>query len=427
MPYEAIRLISLLAAFLIGASTQAAVGYLSRITNAVGHQINITSHDGMGRPLSVTDQNGVVTDLEYNARGWLTKSSVRHGTGDAVTTIEYSLAGDVTKVTLPDGSFLTYTYDDARRLTVITNQAGEKIEFTHDLARNVTAQVTKDSGGTVKRTQSQAYDVGPSSRRRRTERARATPREAPPFRGTSGFLSRFSIRWPALGDWGPRHGPPTSGENDALCPALAARHSDPDPDSARRLQGHLKPGTAREITRPHPMPGAFFCVRRGAVTSGSDWGFPKKNEDAGPGKPASSVVSRRIAPSGGRGKGEGLPPCVRPRQFRQRIEIEAFRVLAAIPSWQRTPDRPASSGKMQKIAGALAPRRSSRRFSREHGRPGREPDRRRGLVLRVEREARERGARAEQRFVPAEQGRRAIRARRSACPGADRCRRRRRG
>jgi YD repeat-containing protein len=56
-------------------------------------------------------------------------------------------------VTLPDGSFLTYTYDDARRLTVITNQAGEKIEFTHDLARNVTAQVTKDSGGTIKRTQ----------------------------------------------------------------------------------------------------------------------------------------------------------------------------------------------------------------------------------------------------------------------------------
>jgi YD repeat-containing protein len=62
-----------------------AAGYLSRITNAVGHQINITSHDGMGRPLSITDQNGVVTDLEYNARGWLTKSSVRHGAGDAVT------------------------------------------------------------------------------------------------------------------------------------------------------------------------------------------------------------------------------------------------------------------------------------------------------------------------------------------------------
>jgi RHS repeat-associated protein len=135
-----------------------AAGYLSRITNAVGHQINITSHDDMGRPLSITDANGVVTDLEYNARGWLTKSTVRHGTGDAVTIIEYNLAGDVTKVTLPDGSFLTYTYDDARRLTVITNQIGEKIEFAYDLARNVTAQVTKDSGGTIKRTQTRAYD-----------------------------------------------------------------------------------------------------------------------------------------------------------------------------------------------------------------------------------------------------------------------------
>ncbi len=135
-----------------------AAGYLSRITNAVGHQINITSHDGMGRPLSIADTNGVVTDLEYTPRGWLKKSTVRHATGDAVTAIEYNPAGDVTKVTLPDGSFLTYTYDDARRLTVITNQAGETIAFSYDLARNVTQQVTKDSGGAIKRTQSRAYD-----------------------------------------------------------------------------------------------------------------------------------------------------------------------------------------------------------------------------------------------------------------------------
>jgi YD repeat-containing protein len=77
MHYEAIRLLSLLGALPIGVSAQTAAGYLSRITNAVGHQINITSHDGMGRPLGTTDQNGVVTDLEYNARGWLTKSTFR--------------------------------------------------------------------------------------------------------------------------------------------------------------------------------------------------------------------------------------------------------------------------------------------------------------------------------------------------------------
>ena len=47
---------------------------------------------------------------------------MRHGSGDAVTLIEYSLAGDVTKVTLPDGSFLAYAYDDARRLTVVASK-----------------------------------------------------------------------------------------------------------------------------------------------------------------------------------------------------------------------------------------------------------------------------------------------------------------
>jgi YD repeat-containing protein len=46
----------------------------------------------------------------------------------------------VTKLTLPDGSFLTYAYDDARRLTVITNQTGETIEFTYDLARSSRGQ-----------------------------------------------------------------------------------------------------------------------------------------------------------------------------------------------------------------------------------------------------------------------------------------------
>ncbi len=135
-----------------------ASSYLSRITNAVGHQINVTVHDGMGRPLSATDGNGIVTELQYNARGWLTHSTVKHASGDAVTQIEYSAAGDVTKVTLPDGSFLTYAYSDARRLTAITNQIGEKIELTYDLMGNVTQQVTKDTGGTVKRTQNRAYD-----------------------------------------------------------------------------------------------------------------------------------------------------------------------------------------------------------------------------------------------------------------------------
>ena len=70
-----------------------------------------------------------------------------------------SPAGDVTKVTLPDGSFLLYAYDDARRLAVIANQIGEKIEFAYDLARNVTQQVTKDSGGTTKRTQTRKVRV----------------------------------------------------------------------------------------------------------------------------------------------------------------------------------------------------------------------------------------------------------------------------
>jgi YD repeat-containing protein len=41
------------------------------------------------------------------------------------------------RATLPDGSYLDYGYDDARRLTRIANASGERIDLTLD-ARWVT-------------------------------------------------------------------------------------------------------------------------------------------------------------------------------------------------------------------------------------------------------------------------------------------------
>src|SRR5688500_17170382 len=95
------------------------------------------------------DANGVVTDLEYHSRGWLSARKVRGPnatveTDDAITAMSYSEVGLVTRVTQPDGAYLDYTYDDARRLTDITDNAGNTIHYTLDAAGNRIKEETKD-------------------------------------------------------------------------------------------------------------------------------------------------------------------------------------------------------------------------------------------------------------------------------------------
>ena len=46
-------------------------GKLTAVTDALGHATQITAHDLNGRPLTVVDPNGAVTDLAYDPRGRL--------------------------------------------------------------------------------------------------------------------------------------------------------------------------------------------------------------------------------------------------------------------------------------------------------------------------------------------------------------------
>jgi RHS repeat-associated protein len=133
------------------------------VVNAVGHATEYLKYDGAGRPVSVVDPNGVVTDLEYHVRGWLVARKLRGPdagteTDDAITRIEYDPVGQVTKVTQPNGSFVTYTYDHAHRLTDIADNAGNTIHYTLDAAGNRKKEETKGPAGTVKRLLARQYD-----------------------------------------------------------------------------------------------------------------------------------------------------------------------------------------------------------------------------------------------------------------------------
>ncbi|ALN57215.1 Rhs family protein [Lysobacter enzymogenes] len=139
-------------------------GDLRKTIDAAGLVTEISGYDAQGRVLSVVDPNGVVTDSEYNTRGWLTASKVRGTdnaveTDDLVTKIEYFPTGLTKQVTLADGNFTTFAYDNAQRLTGVTDRSGATVQYTLDLAGNRKVEDTKNSAGTVQATLSRVFNV----------------------------------------------------------------------------------------------------------------------------------------------------------------------------------------------------------------------------------------------------------------------------
>ena len=138
--------------------TYDASGFVDTITDEVGHVTQVLSKNASGQPLTIRDANGVDTAMTYDERNRLKTVTVNPGASQAVTGIDYDLAGNVTRVTAPDGFYLNYTYDDARRVTSIENNAGQRQDLTYDLDGNVTARVIKNAAATTVFSESSAYD-----------------------------------------------------------------------------------------------------------------------------------------------------------------------------------------------------------------------------------------------------------------------------
>ena len=135
-----------------------ASGNLTSVTNELGQVTRIIKLDAGGRPLSVTDPNGIATAMAYDPRGRLTSVTVNPGAAQARTIIAYDAAGQVTRVTSPDGSFLAYTWNDARRLTSVTNNASERIDNTYNANGDQTSRTVKSASGAILRQQSALFD-----------------------------------------------------------------------------------------------------------------------------------------------------------------------------------------------------------------------------------------------------------------------------
>ncbi|MEG3791245.1 RHS repeat-associated core domain-containing protein [Lysobacter sp. CCNWLW3] len=139
-------------------------GDLWKTTNALGQVTEVLQYDAQGRVLSVKDIAGVVTDYEYHPRGWLTATKVRGPNNaseadDRTTTAIYEPTGLVQRLTQPDGSYMTFTYDAAQRLTDVADNAGNTIHYTLDATGNRTKEETKDNGAVLRRQLARTFNT----------------------------------------------------------------------------------------------------------------------------------------------------------------------------------------------------------------------------------------------------------------------------
>lgn len=139
-------------------------GDLWKTVNALGQASEVLRYDSAGRVTSIKDTNGVVTDLEYSPRGWLTASKLRGDNAsteaeDRITRIEYWPTGLVKQVTEPDGSFAAYIYDSAQRVTDVLDGLGNRVHYTLDKAGNRLKEDTTDPQGVLSRSLSRVYNT----------------------------------------------------------------------------------------------------------------------------------------------------------------------------------------------------------------------------------------------------------------------------
>jgi RHS repeat-associated protein len=130
-------------------------GELQTVTDPVGNVTTYNTYNVHGQPLTITDPNGVVTTLTYDARLRLTSRQV----GSDATAFSYYPTGLLKQVTLPDSSYVLYTYDNAHRLTEISDGTGNSIQYTLDNMGNRTAEKTYDPSNALHRTHTRAYNA----------------------------------------------------------------------------------------------------------------------------------------------------------------------------------------------------------------------------------------------------------------------------
>jgi RHS repeat-associated protein len=136
-------------------------GNLQKKIDAVNHETQYTNYDVHGRLTRKVDSNGLITTYDHDLRGRLKSVTDRVSTSDPgeTTRFEYDGTGELKQLTLPDDSYLSYSYDDAQRLTDITDSVGNTVHYTLDGLGNRTREDTTDPNHALAQTLSRVMDA----------------------------------------------------------------------------------------------------------------------------------------------------------------------------------------------------------------------------------------------------------------------------
>ncbi|MCE2722571.1 MAG: hypothetical protein ACK51J_05060 [Burkholderiales bacterium] len=129
-------------------------GMLATTTNPLGQTTSITNYNSHGQPTRIVDANGFITELLYDLRKRLVSRTVQ----GEVTQYQYDNVGQLTRVTLPDGSYVSYLYDAAQRLFRMQDGPGNFIQYTLDNAGNRIGESVYDKTGALARSRSRVFD-----------------------------------------------------------------------------------------------------------------------------------------------------------------------------------------------------------------------------------------------------------------------------
>jgi len=136
-------------------------GDLASESNALAQTITFDAYDGAGRLIQWTRPNGVKNVLSYTPRGWVSSLTeiASDSSSSQTTAFSYDFVGNLTKVTFPDSSWISQTFDAAHRLTNQADSAGNTAVFTLDNAGNITTAQMSDGDGTLSFQETRVYDI----------------------------------------------------------------------------------------------------------------------------------------------------------------------------------------------------------------------------------------------------------------------------
>jgi YD repeat-containing protein len=128
-----------------------AKGNVAVVTNALGQATTYSNYDDNGNVGRIVQPSGLVTEFTYTSRGKVASRTVSDGASRETTNFDYDLAGQLIRQTSPDGSWATFGYDQAHRLTSVNDNLGNNITYTLDLTGNrISEQVKNPTGGLVR-------------------------------------------------------------------------------------------------------------------------------------------------------------------------------------------------------------------------------------------------------------------------------------